>query len=121
MKTGTLQTLHLKFLPTDSNHFFIGTNMVSIILSATKWCPDLLKIFRNYSFFKFNSCLGTGESWNESWFEGSTKVLQVSAGRSPTCRSQLNPLFSLHATLVLGESAIFDIKMTFIFVFLLAP
>ncbi|XP_042254869.1 cytoplasmic dynein 2 intermediate chain 1 isoform X2 [Thunnus maccoyii] len=26
-KTGTLQTLHLKFLPTDSNHFFIGTNM----------------------------------------------------------------------------------------------
>ncbi|KAG8009524.1 WD repeat-containing protein 60 [Nibea albiflora] len=27
-KTGPLQTLHLKFLPTDSNHFFIGTNMV---------------------------------------------------------------------------------------------
>ncbi|KAI9518964.1 hypothetical protein NQZ68_032662 [Dissostichus eleginoides] len=26
-KTGPLQTLHLKFLPTDSNHFFIGTNM----------------------------------------------------------------------------------------------
>lgn len=50
VKTGTLQTLHLKFLPTDSNHFFIGTNMVSIILSATKWCPDLLKIFRNYRF-----------------------------------------------------------------------
>lgn len=30
-KTGPLQTLHLKFLPTDSNHFFIGTNMVSVI------------------------------------------------------------------------------------------
>uniref|UniRef100_A0A3B4YE20 WD repeat domain 60 n=1 Tax=Seriola lalandi dorsalis TaxID=1841481 RepID=A0A3B4YE20_SERLL len=27
VKTGPLQTLHLKFLPTDSNHFFIGTNM----------------------------------------------------------------------------------------------
>ncbi|XP_034562787.1 WD repeat-containing protein 60 isoform X5 [Notolabrus celidotus] len=27
MKTGPLQTLHLKFLPTDSSHFFIGTNM----------------------------------------------------------------------------------------------
>ncbi|KAF7669959.1 hypothetical protein LDENG_00105480 [Lucifuga dentata] len=27
MKTGPLQTLLLKFLPTDSNHFFIGTNM----------------------------------------------------------------------------------------------
>uniref|UniRef100_A0A8D0D0N3 Dynein 2 intermediate chain 1 n=1 Tax=Sander lucioperca TaxID=283035 RepID=A0A8D0D0N3_SANLU len=26
-KTGPLQTLHFKFLPTDSNHFFIGTNM----------------------------------------------------------------------------------------------
>ncbi|KAF3836642.1 hypothetical protein F7725_029200 [Dissostichus mawsoni] len=26
-KTGPLQTLHLKFLPTDSNHLFIGTNM----------------------------------------------------------------------------------------------
>ncbi|XP_056290481.1 cytoplasmic dynein 2 intermediate chain 1 isoform X2 [Pseudoliparis swirei] len=26
-KTGPLQTLLLKFLPTDSNHFFIGTNM----------------------------------------------------------------------------------------------
>lgn len=39
VKTGPLQTLHLKFLPTDSNHFFIGTNMVSIILSATVWCP----------------------------------------------------------------------------------
>ncbi|XP_019127161.2 WD repeat-containing protein 60 isoform X2 [Larimichthys crocea] len=26
-KTGPLQTLHLKFLPTDPNHFFIGTNM----------------------------------------------------------------------------------------------
>ncbi|KAL3040352.1 hypothetical protein OYC64_011393 [Pagothenia borchgrevinki] len=26
-KTGPLQTLNLKFLPTDSNHFFIGTNM----------------------------------------------------------------------------------------------
>lgn len=29
VKTATLQSLHLKFLPTDSNHFFIGTNMVS--------------------------------------------------------------------------------------------
>ncbi|KAM4606086.1 cytoplasmic dynein 2 intermediate chain 1 [Polymixia lowei] len=27
MKTGPLQTLLLRFLPTDSNHFFIGTNM----------------------------------------------------------------------------------------------
>ncbi|XP_029955791.1 WD repeat-containing protein 60 isoform X2 [Salarias fasciatus] len=27
VKTGPLQTLLLKFLPTDSNHFFIGTNM----------------------------------------------------------------------------------------------
>ncbi|XP_076017233.1 cytoplasmic dynein 2 intermediate chain 1 [Genypterus blacodes] len=27
MNTGTLQTLHLKFLPNDSNQFFIGTNM----------------------------------------------------------------------------------------------
>ncbi|XP_018550898.1 cytoplasmic dynein 2 intermediate chain 1 isoform X1 [Lates calcarifer] len=27
VRTGPLQTLHLKFLPTDSNHFFIGTNM----------------------------------------------------------------------------------------------
>ncbi|XP_074550065.1 cytoplasmic dynein 2 intermediate chain 1 isoform X1 [Halichoeres trimaculatus] len=27
VKTGPVQTLHLKFLPTDSNHFFIGTNM----------------------------------------------------------------------------------------------
>uniref|UniRef100_UPI003AB023AE cytoplasmic dynein 2 intermediate chain 1 n=1 Tax=Centroberyx gerrardi TaxID=166262 RepID=UPI003AB023AE len=27
MKTGPSQTLLLKFLPTDSNHFFIGTNM----------------------------------------------------------------------------------------------
>uniref|UniRef100_A0A3Q1GT55 Dynein 2 intermediate chain 1 n=1 Tax=Acanthochromis polyacanthus TaxID=80966 RepID=A0A3Q1GT55_9TELE len=27
MKTGPLQSLLLKFLPTDSNHFFIGTNM----------------------------------------------------------------------------------------------
>ncbi|XP_060949891.1 cytoplasmic dynein 2 intermediate chain 1 [Limanda limanda] len=27
VKTGPLQTLHLKFLPSDSNHFFIGTNM----------------------------------------------------------------------------------------------
>ncbi|XP_070842664.1 cytoplasmic dynein 2 intermediate chain 1 [Chaetodon trifascialis] len=27
VKMGPLQTLHLKFLPTDSNHFFIGTNM----------------------------------------------------------------------------------------------
>ncbi|KAI3355322.1 hypothetical protein L3Q82_018175 [Scortum barcoo] len=27
VKTGPLQALHLKFLPTDSNHFFIGTNM----------------------------------------------------------------------------------------------
>ncbi|CAJ1082070.1 WD repeat-containing protein 60 isoform X3 [Xyrichtys novacula] len=27
VKTGPSQTLHLKFLPTDSNHFFIGTNM----------------------------------------------------------------------------------------------
>uniref|UniRef100_A0A665X353 WD repeat domain 60 n=1 Tax=Echeneis naucrates TaxID=173247 RepID=A0A665X353_ECHNA len=27
VKTGPLQTLHLKFLPTDSNHFFIGTNL----------------------------------------------------------------------------------------------
>ncbi|KAG7224985.1 hypothetical protein INR49_014902 [Caranx melampygus] len=27
VKLGPLQTLHLKFLPTDSNHFFIGTNM----------------------------------------------------------------------------------------------
>ncbi|KAM3593678.1 uncharacterized protein V6R79_018923 [Siganus canaliculatus] len=26
-KTGPVQTLHLKFLPTDSNHFFIATNM----------------------------------------------------------------------------------------------
>ncbi|XP_029001560.1 cytoplasmic dynein 2 intermediate chain 1 [Betta splendens] len=26
-KIGPLQTVHLKFLPTDSNHFFIGTNM----------------------------------------------------------------------------------------------
>lgn len=26
-KTGPLQTLHLKFLPSDSNHFFIGTSM----------------------------------------------------------------------------------------------
>ncbi|XP_030254470.1 WD repeat-containing protein 60 isoform X2 [Sparus aurata] len=26
-KTGPSQSLHLKFLPTDSNHFFIGTNM----------------------------------------------------------------------------------------------
>ncbi|KAJ4923793.1 hypothetical protein JOQ06_028048 [Pogonophryne albipinna] len=26
-RTGPLQTLHLKFLPTDSNHFFICTNM----------------------------------------------------------------------------------------------
>ncbi|XP_051266842.1 cytoplasmic dynein 2 intermediate chain 1 isoform X1 [Dicentrarchus labrax] len=26
-KTGPLQTLHLKFLPTDSNHFFVCTNM----------------------------------------------------------------------------------------------
>ncbi|KAK5849559.1 hypothetical protein PBY51_013885 [Eleginops maclovinus] len=26
-KTATLQTLNFKFLPTDSNHFFIGTNM----------------------------------------------------------------------------------------------
>lgn len=34
VKMGPLQTLHLKFLPTDSNHFFIGTNMVSIILST---------------------------------------------------------------------------------------
>lgn len=34
VKTGPLQTLHLKFLPTDSNHFFIGTNMVRIFLSA---------------------------------------------------------------------------------------
>lgn len=30
-KTGPSQSLHLKFLPTDSNHFFIGTNMVSTI------------------------------------------------------------------------------------------
>ncbi|XP_044033202.1 cytoplasmic dynein 2 intermediate chain 1 isoform X2 [Siniperca chuatsi] len=27
VKTGPSQTLNLKFLPTDSNHFFIGTNM----------------------------------------------------------------------------------------------
>uniref|UniRef100_UPI0037E9570D cytoplasmic dynein 2 intermediate chain 1 n=1 Tax=Semicossyphus pulcher TaxID=241346 RepID=UPI0037E9570D len=27
VKTGPVQTLHLKFLQTDSNHFFIGTNM----------------------------------------------------------------------------------------------
>ncbi|XP_059182754.1 cytoplasmic dynein 2 intermediate chain 1 isoform X2 [Centropristis striata] len=27
VKTGPLETLLLKFLPTDSNHFFIGTNM----------------------------------------------------------------------------------------------
>ncbi|KAK2886574.1 cytoplasmic dynein 2 intermediate chain 1 [Channa argus] len=27
LKTVNLQTLHLKFLPTDSSHFFIGTNM----------------------------------------------------------------------------------------------
>ncbi|XP_033494623.1 cytoplasmic dynein 2 intermediate chain 1 isoform X2 [Epinephelus lanceolatus] len=26
-KTGPFQTLHLKFLPSDSNHFFIGTSM----------------------------------------------------------------------------------------------
>ncbi|KAM6971556.1 cytoplasmic dynein 2 intermediate chain 1 [Tautogolabrus adspersus] len=27
LNTGALQTQHLKFLPTDCNHFFIGTNM----------------------------------------------------------------------------------------------
>nr|XP_043902396.1 cytoplasmic dynein 2 intermediate chain 1 isoform X1 [Solea senegalensis] len=27
VKIGALQSLHLKFLPSDSNHFFIGTNM----------------------------------------------------------------------------------------------
>ncbi|XP_040921193.1 cytoplasmic dynein 2 intermediate chain 1 isoform X2 [Toxotes jaculatrix] len=27
LRTGPLQTLHLKFLPADSNHFFIGTNV----------------------------------------------------------------------------------------------
>ncbi|KAK2859570.1 hypothetical protein Q5P01_004190 [Channa striata] len=27
VKLGPLQTLHLKFLPTDPNHFFVGTNM----------------------------------------------------------------------------------------------
>lgn len=32
-KTTLLQTLLLKFLPSDSNHFFIGTNMVSSIKS----------------------------------------------------------------------------------------
>ncbi|XP_030611818.1 WD repeat-containing protein 60 isoform X2 [Archocentrus centrarchus] len=34
VKTGPLDTLLLKFLPTDSNHFFIGTNM-GLVLHGT--------------------------------------------------------------------------------------
>lgn len=62
-----------------------------------------------YQSLFFDSSLGVGESWNKSWFEGSTKVLQVSGGRSPTCQRQLDPVLSFHATLVLGEAAVFDI------------
>lgn len=48
VKTGMSQALHLKFLPTDSNHFFIGTNMVSTICydEVASFQIDL-KILRN--------------------------------------------------------------------------
>lgn len=43
VKTGPLHTLLLKFLPTDSNHFFIGTNMVSLIHVISNESSQILK------------------------------------------------------------------------------
>ncbi|XP_039983566.1 cytoplasmic dynein 2 intermediate chain 1 isoform X2 [Xiphias gladius] len=45
-KTGPLQTLHLKFLPTDSNHFFIGTNMGLVIHGASHGLKAPPKFYR---------------------------------------------------------------------------
>lgn len=47
VKTGPLHTLLLKFLPTDSNHFFIGTNMVSLIHVISNESSQILK--KNYT------------------------------------------------------------------------
>lgn len=88
VKTGPLQTLHLKFLPTDSNHFFIGTNMVRIFFMSM-----VLFVFQTITHPKclknananIISVLGCSQSWNQSRFEGSSEVLQLSGGWSPTC------------------------------------
>lgn len=48
VKTGPLHTLLLKFLPTDSNHFFIGTNMVSLIHVISNESSQILKK-KNYT------------------------------------------------------------------------
>lgn len=53
------------------------------------------------------SLLGSGQSWNESWIEGSSKVLQVSGAWNTACWCHLNPLFSLQTKHVLGENAAF--------------
>nr|XP_046227327.1 cytoplasmic dynein 2 intermediate chain 1 isoform X2 [Scatophagus argus] len=45
-KTGPFQTLHLKFLPTDSNHFFIGTNMGLVNHGTSHGLKALPKFYR---------------------------------------------------------------------------
>ncbi|XP_070708871.1 cytoplasmic dynein 2 intermediate chain 1 isoform X1 [Pempheris klunzingeri] len=45
-KTGPLQTLHLKFLSTDSNHFFIGTNMGLVNHGTSHGLKALPKFYR---------------------------------------------------------------------------
>ncbi|XP_029978971.1 WD repeat-containing protein 60 isoform X2 [Sphaeramia orbicularis] len=45
-KTGPLQTLQLKFLPSDSNHFFIGTNMGIVSHGTSHGLRALPKFYR---------------------------------------------------------------------------
>ncbi|KAM3860756.1 cytoplasmic dynein 2 intermediate chain 1 [Diretmus argenteus] len=47
MKTGPLQTLLLKFLPTDSNHFFIGTNMGLVTHGTSHGLKAPPKLYRS--------------------------------------------------------------------------
>lgn len=106
VKTVPVMTQVLKFLPSDSNHFFIGTNLVRIIHAnkIKKFCASL--IFLSEQWYTF--CLGSGQPWDKSRFKSSTQVLQVSGGWSASCWCQLNRFFSFQTKLLFGRSLAFS-------------
>lgn len=59
---ATLQTLHLKFLPSDSSHFFIGTNMVSCSCSEMIISNEELLLCHGFDLIPVQGLVNHGTS-----------------------------------------------------------